>query len=63
MHGKVAREEAETVIAADAVPVIEVDDLIAIVAGKEFHRFDLCKAGADEKCPPRACTAGMVHPG
>jgi hypothetical protein len=34
-------------IAAHAVAVVEMDDLIAIVAGKKLHRIDLSKAGTD----------------
>jgi hypothetical protein len=37
MHGKIARKEAEAMIAAHALPVVEMDDLIAIVAGKQPH--------------------------
>jgi hypothetical protein len=44
MHRQIAGQEAEAMVAAHASPVVEVDDLIAIVAGKKFHRIYLCRA-------------------
>ena len=44
MQAKGAVQEAEAMVATHASTVVEVDDLIAIVAGKKFHRIYLCRA-------------------
>jgi hypothetical protein len=57
MHGEIAGQKAEAMIAAHAVAIVEVDDLIAIVAGKKLHRVYLCKAlgwGIKNACRARA---------
>jgi hypothetical protein len=59
MHGKIAREEAEAMVAAHALPVVEMDDLIAIVAGKQPHGSPL-QAGYDGKCPPHTDATGIA---
>src|SRR5215218_7968792 len=37
MHGEIAGQETEAMVTAHASTVVEVDDLIAIVAGKKLH--------------------------
>jgi hypothetical protein len=37
VHRKIACKETEAVVAAHALPVVKMDDLIAIVAGKQLH--------------------------
>jgi hypothetical protein len=44
MHRQIAWQEAEAMVATHASTVVEVDDLIAIVAGKKLHLVYLCKA-------------------
>jgi hypothetical protein len=60
MHGKIVRQKTETMIAPDASPIVEMHDLIAVVACEKLHR--LCPAGlADQKCLPRDSAAGIAH--
>jgi 16S rRNA C967 or C1407 C5-methylase (RsmB/RsmF family) len=39
VHGEIIRQEAQAMIAADAMAVVEVDDLVAIIAGEEPHDY------------------------
>jgi hypothetical protein len=58
MHGKIAGEKAQAMVAAHAQPVVEMNDLIAIVAGKQPHGSPL-QVGYDGKCPPHMGATGI----
>jgi hypothetical protein len=48
MHGKIVRQKPETMIAPDAVPIVEMHDLIAVVACEKLHRLCLCRVGGSK---------------
>jgi hypothetical protein len=45
VHGEIVREECEPEIASDTVAIVEMNDLVAAVAGKQSHRTPLLFTG------------------
>ena len=62
MHGKIIRQEAQPMAAAHALTIVEVNDLIAVVAGKQPHRTSPIN-GHHAAEPATQCVAGNISTG